>query len=131
ASAAPTGAGPALSPPTPALPPAPSLPRDFLTLAIGLTGGDETDRPADRSVRDGRVDHPFAVALFALAFLIRGRRMDETVLGPERLLEEPRNLRVPMRRALLETISSAAALRRGDLTVAGEAARTALSLATP
>ncbi|MFF7474793.1 AAA family ATPase [Streptomyces sp. NPDC008092] len=127
----PAGAGPALSPATPVPPPAGALPRAFLALAAGLTGDDETVPAAGRAPRGSRVDSPFAATLFALGFLVRGRRMDEAVFWSERLLAEPWNLRIPMRRALLETIRSAAALRRGDLTAAGEAARTALSLAAP
>jgi len=74
---------------------------------------------------------PFADTVVALIFLIGAQRLDEVLLWSERLLDEPRNRRVPMRRAFLETIRAAAALSRGDAADAGEAAGTALSLVGP
>lgn len=106
-------------------------PRTFLTLATGLTGDDECDRMAHRVLRGARTGSTFEATLCALVLLIECYRLDEAVAWSERLLEEPWNRHVPMRRALLETIRAAAALRSGDLKVAGEAAQTALGLAAP
>ncbi|QKV90549.1 AAA family ATPase [Streptomyces sp. NA02950] len=106
-------------------------PRTFLTLATGLNGDDECDRMAYRVLRGARTSSTFEATLCALVLLIECYRLDEAVAWSERLLEEPWNRRVPMRRALLETIRAAAALRSGDLKVAGEAAQAALGLAAP
>ncbi|MFJ4790082.1 AAA family ATPase [Streptomyces sp. NPDC088794] len=57
-----------------------------------------------------------------------GRRTDDPESWPRRLLEEPGNRRVPMRRALLEAHAAAEALRVGDIPSAAEAARASLTL---
>ncbi|MFE5895087.1 AAA family ATPase [Streptomyces sp. NPDC056462] len=105
-------------------------PRTFLTLSADLVGL-EKDRTADQLLRGTGIASPFADALVALIFLIGAQRLDEAVLSSERLLDEPRNRRVPLGRALLETIRAAAALGRGDVSDASEAAGTALSLVSP
>ncbi|MFF5106287.1 AAA family ATPase [Streptomyces sp. NPDC000134] len=125
-------AGPAPLPPPGAEPPepAPLSPRTFLALSAGLTG-DDGDRLADRVLGAARADTSVASVLAALVLLAHTYRLEEAGDWAEKLLREPWNRGVPMRRALLETARAALALRRGDAATASEAARTALSLATP
>jgi DNA-binding CsgD family transcriptional regulator len=105
-------------------------PRTFVALSADLVELGK-DRPTDRPLRDNGSVGPFADSLVALISLIRAQRLDEAVLWSRRLLDEPRNRRVPMRRALLETAGAAAALNRGDAVSAGDAAGTALRLVGP
>lgn len=107
--------------------PAVMAPHAFLTLAAGLVAA-ERGRPAGGLLRGSGTVSPFADPLVALIYLTGAQRLDETMLLAERLLDEPHNRRVPMGRALLETIRAAAALGRGDVAGAGEAAATALDL---
>ncbi|MFI6727001.1 AAA family ATPase [Streptomyces sp. R-74717] len=104
--------------------------RTFVTLSADLIELGK-DRATDRLLRGTGSVGPFADTLVALISLIRAQRLDEAVLWSQRLLDEPRNRRVPMRRALLETARAAAALSRGDAVSAGDAAGTALSLVGP
>ncbi|CAM5622374.1 HTH luxR-type domain-containing protein OS=Streptomyces fumanus OX=67302 GN=GCM10018772_35890 PE=4 SV=1 [Streptomyces fumanus] len=78
-----------------------------------------------------RADTSVTSVLAALILLAHTYRLEEAGDWAEKLLREPWNRGVPMRRALLETARAAFALRRGDPATASEAARTALSLATP
>ncbi|MFD7132148.1 AAA family ATPase [Streptomyces sp. NPDC059894] len=105
-------------------------PRAFIALSADLVEL-EKGRATDQLLRGTGIASPLADTLVALIFLIGAQRLDEAVLWSERLLDEPRNRRVPMGRALLETIRAAAALSRGDVTDAGEAAGTALRLVSP
>ncbi|MER5768573.1 helix-turn-helix transcriptional regulator [Streptomyces sp. NPDC001985] len=108
-----------------------SRPVSFLTLlnvSATLIGDGEEFQGADHVLHSTDADSPLTPALFALLFLIQTHRPDEAVQWAERLLHEPWIRRVPMRRAVFETIRSAAALRAGDTVTAGESARTALEL---
>jgi DNA-binding CsgD family transcriptional regulator len=69
--------------------------------------------------------------LFALIALILTDRLDEAAGWSRRLADEPWIRRVPMRRALVETIRSAVALRQGAVAKAGEYAQTALAVVAP
>ncbi|MFF3325661.1 AAA family ATPase [Streptomyces sp. NPDC002889] len=109
----------------------------FLSLSASLSGDGDRDVDGEEAEGVDQVLHgthagsPLAARLFALIYLIQTNRLDEAVFWSERLLDEPWIRRVPMRRALLETIKSAASLRRGDVVTAGESARIALELVTP
>ena len=107
--------------------PAAMVPHAFLTLGAGLVAA-ERNRPAGGLLRGSGTASPFADPLVALIYLTGAQRLDDTMLQAERLLDDPRNRRLPMGRALLETIRAAAALGRGDVVAAGEAAGTALDL---
>ncbi|MGW3109364.1 AAA family ATPase [Streptomyces sp. NPDC001100] len=102
-------------------------PGTFLRLSADLVELGKDPAPDELLRGTGRAG-PFADTLVVLIFLIAAQRLDEALLWSERLLDEPRNRRAPMRRAFLETIRAAAALSRGDAADAGEAAGTALGL---
>ncbi|MFF8960937.1 AAA family ATPase [Streptomyces sp. NPDC014894] len=118
--------------------PAPPAPRPrrpvslstLLNVSATLDGDGEEFQGADHVLRRTDADSPLTPALFALLFLIQNHRSDEAVQWSDRLLREPWIRHVPMRRAMFETIRSAAALRGGDPVTAGESARTALELVT-
>ncbi|WP_327237946.1 AAA family ATPase [Streptomyces sp. NBC_01317] len=107
----------------------------FLNLLGSLSGEGEGNADGtyetDRLLRGTHAGSPMAARLFALIFLIQTHRVDEAVHWSERLLQEPWIRRVPMRRALMETIRTVAALRQGDLVTAGRSVRTALEVASP
>ncbi|MFJ8013295.1 AAA family ATPase [Streptomyces sp. NPDC096339] len=103
----------------------------FRSLLASLAQDGEEIRGADQVLHSTRADSPLACTLLALIVLIQTDRLDDAVFWTERLLQEPWIGRVPVRRALLETIRSAVALRRGELVEAGESARIALELVAP
>jgi DNA-binding CsgD family transcriptional regulator len=67
--------------------------------------------------------------LFTLAFLMD--QLDEAARWSDRLAGEPCVMRVPVRRAMCETITSAAALRQGAFEEAEEHVRRALETVAP
>ncbi|MEC4019816.1 helix-turn-helix transcriptional regulator [Streptomyces sp. H27-D2] len=103
----------------------------FLNLSASLSGDGEDLQGADQVLHGFHAGSTLAARLFALIHLIQTSRLDEAVLWSERLLQEPWIRRLPMPRAVLETIRSVASLRRDDAVTAGEAARTALEIVTP
>ncbi|MGX2997556.1 helix-turn-helix transcriptional regulator [Streptomyces sp. JNUCC 64] len=103
----------------------------FLDLSAGGTGEGDEVRGADQVLRGTREGSPLAATLLALLLLIRADRLDDAVSWSDRLLGQRWIERVPMRRALLETVRSAAALRRGEPLEAGASARTVLKLVPP
>lgn len=103
----------------------------LLNLSTRLAGDGEEVQGADQVLHGTHAGSPLSATLLALTFLIQTYRLDEAVLWSDRLLQEPWIRRVPMRRALLETVKSAAALGKGDVAEAAEAVRNALGLVTP
>lgn len=102
----------------------------LLNVTATLVGDGEEFQGADHVLHRTDADSPLTPALFALLFLIQTSRPEEAVRWSDRLLREPWIRHVPMRRAMFETIRSAAALRGGDAVAAGESARTALEQIT-
>ncbi|MFD4524156.1 AAA family ATPase [Streptomyces sp. NPDC058470] len=115
----------------PSTTPGPMFALTLLNLSTRLSEVGEEVQGADQVLHGTHADSPLTATLLALTFLIQTYRLDEAVRWSERLLQEPWIRHVPMRRALLETARSAAALGKGDVAEAAEAARTALSLVTP
>ncbi|MER5494297.1 LuxR family transcriptional regulator [Streptomyces sp. NPDC002490] len=105
--------------------------RTFLDLSTGGTGEGEEAQGVDQVLRGTRAGSPLAAVLLALTLLIQTDRSDDAVSWSDRLLEQRWIERVPMRRAMLETVRSAAALRRGEAVKAGASARTVLRLVAP
>ncbi|WP_316763621.1 helix-turn-helix transcriptional regulator [Streptomyces herbicida] len=101
------------------------------TLLARLTWDGEEIQGADQVLHRARADSPLASTLFALVVLIQSDRVDDAVLWTGRLLQEPWIARVPVRRALFETVRSVTALRRGELAEAEACARTALEVVAP
>jgi DNA-binding CsgD family transcriptional regulator len=101
------------------------------TLLASLTWDGEEIQGADQVLHRARADSPLASTLLALVMLIQSDRVDDAVFWTGRLLQEPWIARVPVRRALFETIRSVTALRRGELVEAEACARTALEVVAP
>ncbi|MBT2505651.1 AAA family ATPase [Streptomyces sp. ISL-98] len=118
-------------PHTPLTGPHSTLALTLLNLSTSLSGDADAPQGADQVLHSTHAGSPLAPTLFALLCLIESCRHDEAILWSERLLKEPWIRRVPLRRALLETVRSAAALRRGDFAAAAESARIALELVAP
>nr|ALK27903.1 putative LuxR regulatory protein [Streptomyces sp. DSM 11171] len=105
--------------------------RTFLDLTASLSGDGDKPLAADQVLHSTHAGSPLAPAMSALLFLIETYRQDEAALWADRLLEEPWIRQAPVRRAMFETVKSAAALRGADFATAGESARTALELVSP
>ncbi|MFE9660149.1 AAA family ATPase [Streptomyces sp. NPDC005955] len=103
----------------------------FLNLSTDGGGDGEEVQGADQVLRATRAGSPLAATILALILLIQTDRLDDAVSWSDRLLEQRWIERVPMRRAMLETVRSAAALRRGEALEAGASARTVLQLVAP
>ncbi|MFE2428514.1 AAA family ATPase [Streptomyces sp. NPDC059373] len=103
----------------------------LLNSAGSRTGDGEEVQGPDQVLYGPSAGTSLTATLFALLFLMRMDRLDEAAHWTEQLLEEPWIRRVPLRRALFETISSAVALGRGAVAAAGEHAGTALNLVAP
>lgn len=110
--------------------PEPAGPRPGL-----LAPGDRTDDAewvefADQTLQ-GISGDSFAPALLALALVIHLDRPDEALQWSQRLLGQDWVTQVPVRRAVIETVRSIAALRGGDPAVAMEAALSSLDALAP
>jgi DNA-binding CsgD family transcriptional regulator len=119
----PTGTPPSWSGPMAAL--------NILLSAAGLTLRNTDVQALEAVLHPVGAGRSLTPALFALVTLVQTGRQDEALRWSERLLDEPWILRVPMRRAILETIKSVAALRRGAPQIAAACAQTALDLVPP
>ncbi|WP_194292707.1 helix-turn-helix transcriptional regulator [Streptomyces katsurahamanus] len=102
----------------------------LLNVSATLAGGGDESQGADQVLHGADAASPLIPTLFALVLLIQTHRFDEAVQWSDRLLAEPWTRRVPMRRAMFETIKAAASLRKGDPVTAGESAHTALDIVT-
>jgi DNA-binding CsgD family transcriptional regulator len=113
----------------------PALADDAADCTTALTLLDTTASQAidgaDRVPHGAPAGRPVAPTLFALISLILTDRLAEAASWARRLVDEPSIGRVPMRRALVETIRSAVALRQGAVADAGEYAQAALVAVAP
>lgn len=75
--------------------------------------GMKTDR-ADQMLLGVPAGRPLTPALDALVVLVQTGRLDEAVAWCDRLLKEDWISRVPMRKVMIETVKSVAAVRGGD-----------------
>jgi DNA-binding CsgD family transcriptional regulator len=116
---------------TPRVWPGPMSALSLLNLSTTLTWDGEEVQGADEVLHRTHAGSPLAPTLFALLGLIQTERLDDAAFWIERMLEDPWIDRVPVRRALFETIRSVAALRRGEIREAAQYARIALALVPP
>lgn len=90
----------------------------YLSSAASLAfDGTRTSR-ADQMLLGIRAGTPLTPALYALVVLVQTGRQGEALTWCDRLLKEDWISRVPMRRAMIGTIRSVAALRDGDSAAA-------------
>ncbi|WP_432981413.1 LuxR C-terminal-related transcriptional regulator [Dactylosporangium sp. CA-233914] len=90
-----------------------------------------TTSRADRLLLGIGADTSLSPALYALVLLVQAGRLDELRVWCDRLLKEDWIVRVPMRRALIGTVSSLAALRGGDSVAALGSIREVLDAVPP
>jgi DNA-binding CsgD family transcriptional regulator len=103
----------------------PVAPAAFPHLPAGRAGDTEWAEIADKALHS-RPGGGLTPALLALLLMIHLDRTEEATRWSDRLLGEDWVTRVPMRRAVLLTVRSLAALRQGEADAAAGFARTAL-----
>ena len=103
----------------------------YLSSAASLAYDAATTDRADQMLLGIRAGTPLTPALYALVVLVQTGRLDEADAWCDRLLKEDWIARVPMRRAMIETIKAVAALRSGDSTTALACIREVLDVVPP
>jgi DNA-binding CsgD family transcriptional regulator len=109
----------------------PTPAHNVMGAAARLAGDAGPAMSIEQTLRDIRIEGPFSDMLCALLILYCTGRTHDAIRVAQRLLDDETARRVPMRRAMLETIRSLAALRRGAAREALDHAQTALDRVAP